>query len=205
MKQRSTFKMVMIANLSAISIILYLIGSFVPIFSFYFAPFLNIQFSNLPAIIGGFVMGPVAGSMVVVVRALVKLPFTSTGGVGELADLIIGVSTVVIASLIYRKYHTKKGAIYASIAGVITWTTVAVLANWLFLLRFYVNLYGFDAVIGMLRGVDYINEDNFYWMFSLVIGIPFNLGLSVVVYFFTFIVYKRISGFFKQLNEQFND
>ena len=73
--------MTKVAIFSAISIVLYFIKFPLP---FLFPDFLDIQFSNLPAILGGLVMGPIGGVLIVVIRTLIKLPFTSTAGVGEL-------------------------------------------------------------------------------------------------------------------------
>ncbi len=203
MRSNRTFRMVVIANLAAISLLLYMLGS-LDIFGFPMAPFLKFQFSNVPAIIGGFLFGPGAGALILVARTVIRLPFTSTAGVGELADLVIGVATVVVSASIYRKYHNKKGAIIASVWGSVTWVVVAVAANWAFLLRAYVYFF-FDGnvqpLLSMIR-LPNITETNYLWMFSLYIGVPFNMLLSAMVYGVTFLVYKRISELMKSLREQ---
>lgn len=204
MRSNRTFKMVVIANLAAISLLLYMLGS-LDIFGFPMAPFLKFQFSNVPAIIGGFLFGPGAGVIVLVARTIIRLPFTSTAGVGELADLVIGIATVVVSATIYQKYHNKKGAILASVWGSVAWIVVAVAANWAFLLRAYVFFFfngNVQPLLGMIR-LSNITEDNYLWMFSLYIGVPFNLLLSAMVYGVTFLVYKRISELMKSLREQF--
>lgn len=188
--------MTKVAIFSAISIVLYFIKFPLP---FLFPDFLDIQFSNLPAILGGLVMGPIGGVLIVVIRTLIKLPFTSTAGVGELADLLIGVSTVLASSLVYRKLKTKKGGAIALALGVVVWVAMALLANGTFLIEFYKEVAGIDAVIGMCKKVlPSMNESNFMRLYLLGAILPFNLLLSTLVSLVTFFVYKRVSVLFKK-------
>ncbi len=203
MKTNRTLQLVIIANLTALSVLFYFTLKFpLP----FFPSFLDIQFSNLPAIIGGFAMGPVAGSLVVILRTLIKLPFSSTAMVGEIIDLIIGVSTVLVSSLIYKKVHSKKGAVIGMIAGALTWTVIAVLTNYFFVLDFYIEFYFGGAVeplVGMLSMIPDITVDNYMSKYILYAAIPFNLLLSTLVYSITYLVYKRISSLIQSLNERF--
>lgn len=206
MKTNRTLFFVLIANLAALSVIFYIFPK-VPL-PFIFPSFLELQLSNLPAIIGGFALGPVAGAIIVVVRTLVKLLFmpTSTAYVGEIVDIIIGVSTVVVSSVIYKKIHTKKGAFYGMLAGMATWTIIALLANWLFVLDFYLEAFflgDLDALLGLLSVIPGINETNYMAKYLLFAILPFNLLLSGIVYGITFIVYKRISGLIQTVNDRF--
>lgn len=189
-----------VAIFSALSAILYFFPKF-PL-PFLFPSFLDVQFSNLPAILGGFVLGPIGGVLIVIVKTVIKLPFTSTAYVGELADLLIGVSTVIVSSLVYKKIKTKKGGIIALISGAITWVVVAVIVNATILIPFYIEMF-FDGkiepLIGMCKPVlPSINADNFILVYTLGATIPFNLMLSVIVSIVTFFVYKRVSVIFKK-------
>jgi len=204
MKTNRTLFFVLIANLAALSVVFYFFPK-VPL-PFIFPSFLDLQLSNLPAIIGGYALGPIAGSLIVVVRTLIKLPFSQTAYVGELVDLIIGVSTVVASSLVYKKVHTKKGAFLGMIAGMVAWTVIAVLANWLFVLDFYIEFFfggNIDYLLGSLEVIPGVNESNYMGKYILYAILPFNLLLSGIVYGFTFVVYKRISELITSLNERF--
>lgn len=206
MRKNSTLQITLIANLTALSVLFYFALKF-PL-PFLFPSFLDIQFSNLPAIIGGFTLGPIAGGVIVVLRTLIKLPFSSTAMVGELVDLIIGLSTVLTSSIIYRKMHNKRGAIIAMIAGVFVWVFVAVMANYLFVLDFYISFYFNGAVeplVGMMSIIPGINVDNYMEKFIWYAAVPFNILLSSLVYFITFIVYKRVSHLFEILAEKMNN
>lgn len=194
MRNKRVLQIVIIANLTALSVLFYFTLKF-PL-PFIFPSFLDIQFSNLPAIIGGFVLGPIGGGAIIVIRTLIKLPFSSTAGVGELIDLIIGLATVLTSSIIYKKMKTKKGAIIASLWGMAAWVFVAVMANYLFVIDFYINFYFDGAVeplVGMMSVIPGITVDNYMEKFILYAAIPFNIILSGLVYLITFLVYKRIS------------
>ena len=126
----------------------------------------------------------------------------------ETIDLIIGVSTVVVSSLIYKKIHTRKGAVYAMLAGMAVWTTVAVLANYYFAIDFYLEFFfggNIDALLGFMSVIPGITAENYLIKFAIYAAIPFNLLLSGLVYGITFIVYKRISHLLEDLRERFSE
>lgn len=194
MRNNKVLQIVIIANLTALSFLLYYLKFPLP---FIFPVFLDIQLSNLPAIIGGFILGPIGGGAIVFTRTLIKLPFSETAGVGELIDLIIGLSTVLTSSIIYKKLKTRKGAVIASLSGMFVWVFVAVMANYLFVLDFYVEFY-FDGKLEPLLGMMSIipggvDATNYMWKYIVYAAIPFNILLSGLVYLITFLVYKRIS------------
>ena len=116
------------AIFSALSFILYLFPKFpLP----FFPSFLDIQFSNLPAILGGFVLGPLGGCIIVIVRCLLKLilGMSSTAGAGELADLLLGIAVVFTSSMIYKHYKNKRGGIVALIVAIIVWVVSSIFIN----------------------------------------------------------------------------
>ena len=192
--------MTKVAIFAALSTILYLFPKFpLP----FFPSFLDIQFSNLPAILGGFALGPVGGALIVAIRTLIKLPMSSTACVGELADFLIGIATVMVTSLIYQKYKTKKGGIIALVCGIITWTGVSLLANAFILIPFYAEFFmgekGIAGLVMLCQDVlPNVTVDNFSEVYIIYAALPFNLLLSTTVSLITFLVYKRISIIFKK-------
>lgn len=194
-------KMTTISILAAISVVLYY---FVKVSMNVFLPFipgfLDIHFSNVPIYIGGFLFGPVSGIVISVIRLITKLPASSTVGVGELADFIIAVATVLVSSMIYHHHKTKKMAIVALVSITFVWTITAIITNWAFLLNFYMYMYGFDAVLGLLSVVPGITADNYLTQYVLYAVIPFNVILSVLVSLITFILYKRLSIIYKDIH-----
>src|SRR5690606_9345326 len=102
-------KLTAISMLAALSVVLYYFVKFPISFLLPFIPnFLDIQFSNVPIYIGGYMFGPIAGTIIAIIRFVVKLPGSSTLGVGELADLLIGIVTVLVSSMRYLKNKTYK-------------------------------------------------------------------------------------------------
>ncbi len=203
MKRSKVLQITVIANLTALGVLFYFFPKFpLPIFP----SFLEIQLSNLPAIIGGYALGPIAGGAIVVFRTLIKLPFSSTAMVGEFVDLLIGLATVLTSATIYKKMKTKKGAILGMLAGMLAWVVVAVLANYLFVIDFYVEFLlkgNLDVFLGMISVVPGVTAENYMMKYILYAAIPFNIVISGVVYGVTFLVYKRISHLIDELAKKF--
>lgn len=197
----SVRQMSMVGIMSAITVILYYFVKFnLP----FFPPWLDIQVSELPALITGFAYGPFAGCLVIIVRFFIKLPGTITAGVGELADLVLSISVVLASSLIYKKHKTIKGALVATGIGVGVGVVVSCFLNWLVLIPAYVYLAGFpmEALVGMLSYMPFeVTKENFMLAYVLVGALPFNLVRFILVYFLTFLLYKRTHKLLKRLTK----
>lgn len=196
----SVKKVAIIGIFTGFSIVLYFLKFNLP---FIFPSFLEINFSLLPIIIIGFMLGPTEGITIVLLRAIIKMPFTSTFCVGELADVFIGIPVVLVTSLIYLRKHNKQGALLALTFGMLTWVFAGVLANYFINVPFFVQLY-FDGnvsgFIGILSIIPGINEDNYMIRYLLYAVVPFNVLLSSIVSVVTFLVYKKISIIFNKLS-----
>ena len=109
--------LVQIGMLSAIAVVLMLFEIPLP-----FAPsFYEIDFSEVPVLVGCFVMGPVAGAAIEFVKILLNFLIngTVTAGVGELGNFLIGCAFCVPAGIIYRKNSSRKGAIIGMVTGTL--------------------------------------------------------------------------------------
>lgn len=184
-----------LAMLTAISFVLYLYVKFnLP---FMFPAFLDMQFSELPAILAGFSMGPVAGSLVVIFKCLLKFPFSGTGFVGEIVDMIMGVCYVLPASILYQIKRNKKNALFGLLAGTCFATLMGVILNRFLAIPFYVEvMFGgnFNVILNMCSTIyPWVTIDNFYATYLLIAIVPFNLLRLGLVSLITFLVYKRLS------------
>lgn len=144
---------------------------------------LKIDFSGVPALIGAFAFGPVVGVVIEALKILISflIKGSGTGGVGELANLIVGAAIVIPAGIIYRRNRTRKAAILSLVVGIISMTIVGVLANYFILVPLY------SAFMPALKESDYVAK-------YLITGIvPFNLIKGGLVSAVTVLVYKRIS------------
>lgn len=203
MRDRKTKFISVVAIFGSLASILYV----VPGLQFplpFFPPFLKIQFSNFPAILCGFITGPFGGVLVILIKVIVKILFTwsDTMLVGELADIIIGLSVVLSSSLIYKKVHDKKGGIYALISSGIVWVVMACLLNYFILIPSYIKLLfdgNVESFIGLCSIIPGINESNYMSSYLLYAVLPFNLILASISNFITFVVYKKTSDFIKKI------
>lgn len=157
-------------------------------------PFMEFDFSSVIELIGTFIMGPVAGAFIVVIKLLVKvlLQGSSTMGSGELSNLIVSLAYIIPAGLIYRKNRTKKGAITGMAVGTVLMTVVAVLSNYFMILPLYANLFGMsmDDIIKIVGAVNPL-VDSPLTLFAIGI-VPFNVIKGSVCAVVTYLVYKKI-------------
>ena len=189
-------QMSVIAVFSALAVILYYFGKFnLP----FFPSWLDIQFSDIPALLVSFMYGPISGILVIIVRFFCKLPGTSTVGVGEFADVLIGITLCLVAGLIYKKHKSFKGALCAMGIGMLSATIMATVANWLILIPAYKGIAGFpqaaltgvmDTIISGKQGV--VTDNNFMAYYLFVGVIPFNLFRYTLVFLITLVLYKRL-------------
>ncbi len=188
---------VRVAIFGAISSILYIFVKFpLPIFP----SFLEIHLDEIPILIAGFAYGPFAGLCVNIVKTLIKLPFTSTLGVGELCDFLCTTAFVVPAAFIYKKHRTIKGAIIGLVVGMVVQVATALLANIYIILPFYMKVMEFPpaAILAMCQKVNPAIKD-LGWTYGLFAVVPFNLLKDGVVVLATFLVYKSTHRFIDRL------
>lgn len=191
----STAYIAKMAILTAIAFILYAFAKFnLP---FMFPSFLEIQISELPALLAGFSMGPISGCLVVIIKCLLKFPLTTTAYVGEATDILLGIAFVLPASLIYYFHKDKKHALIGLCVGSACLTGLSILVNRFISIPFFVQLYfggNFDAIVGVLKPLyKNVTIDNFYTYYLLLGVLPFNLFRCIIVSGLTFVLYKRLS------------
>lgn len=198
MKNFFTSKNIAILGIfSALASILYFLNFPLP----FFPSFLEIHLSDLPALICGFLLGPWGGVLTVVVKILIKLPFSSTFCVGECADLITGLLFVLPASILYRKGKSRKSAIIGIVVGGLCSVTASIFANWLVIIPFYLKVMHFsleDIVYLCSKVIPFINESNFFPCYLFLSVLPFNTLRCLISALVTIFVYKRISNLFKR-------
>ena len=157
--------------------------------------FLKLDFSNIPALIGGFALGPIAGTAILFIKNLIYLPFSSTMGVGEIADFVISASLILPASLIYKYHKSRKGAVLGMSAGSALMSFVAgPLMNAFVLVPFYAWLFfgsSVDAIIDIAAAVN--PAINSVWTYILFAVVPFNIVKCLAVCVVTGLLYKSLS------------
>lgn len=184
----TTRNLVKIAMLAAV-------GSVLMVLSFplaaVFPPFLEIDLGDLPALLGGFALGPVAGVLIELLKNLLNLLMdgTKTGGVGELSNFIVGSFFVVPASIIYMRNKTRKNAILGMLAGIIAMTICACFSNYFLVIPLYQKFMPLEQIITS-SPLEIVNDMKSFILFAIV---PFNLVKSTIVSTVALLVYKRLS------------
>lgn len=185
---------VQVGMLAAIAVVLMLFEIPLP-----FAPsFYEIDFSEVPVMIGTFAMGPLAGAAIELVKILLNffINGTTTAGVGEVANFLIGCALVVPAGIIYRRKRTRKGAIIGMAAGTVFMTLLGCVLNAYVLLPTYAAAFQLpiDSLVAMGTAVNGSITDLFTFVAFAVA--PFNILKGVLVSLIVFIIYKKISPVF---------
>ena len=109
--------------------------------------FARMDLSDFPALIGAFVVGPLSGLLIELAKNTLQLMTTSTGGIGEIANFLMGASYVVTAGFIYNRHKTKKTALIACILASVVMGIAAALANYFILLPLFESFMPLDQLI----------------------------------------------------------
>ena len=155
--------------------------------------FYKLDFSEIPVMVGTFALGPAAGALIEAVKILIKLLIkpTTTGGVGELANFVVGCAMAVPAGLLYRAHKNKKTAVRSLLLGTLSMTVLGVVMNALVMLPFYSKFMPMETIISL--GAKVVPAVNSVWTFCLFCVGPFNLFKGLVISLITFLLYKRVS------------
>ena len=187
-KSFSLDRMVKVGILAGISYLLMFVQLPIPIAP----PFMKVDLADVPALIGGFAMGPLYGVLIQLIKNVLNLSKTMTGGVGELSNFVVGSTFVLVSSLIYRDKKTRKNSILALVLGVIAMSAVATLSNAFVVFPIYGKVMNMDleAFAGMIPGNSLVNNYITLMIFSVA---PFNIIKGAIESLVTQVLYKRIS------------
>ncbi len=181
----------MTGMLSAIAFILMYLQFNVPLMP----SFIAMDLSELPALIGSFAMGPVSGAVICLVKNLLHLMRTSTGGVGELSNFILGASFVITAGIIYKKKKTKRGAMIGSLIGAIVMAVFSVFSNYFLVYPVYTNFMPMEAIIAAYQAINPHVDSLLDCL--IVFNMPFTFIKGMISVVITLLVYKRLSPIIK--------
>lgn len=195
-KVLTTKNLTMIAMLSAIAAVLMIFEIQLP-----FSPsFVKFDFSDLPVMLGGFLIGPFAGGIIVFMKILLHFLLNGTTSffVGDLSNLLLTLSFVLPASFIYQQKKTKKTTIQGLLVSIICTSLLAIIFNLFLIFPLYLKVLNLKMVdlINMIHVVNPLVKDVFTMIvFSLL---PFNLFKYSIVSMITMLSYKKLSILFKE-------
>ena len=190
-KRISVRKLTGTAMLSAIAYVLMFLDFSVP----FMPSFIKMDLSELPALIGAFAYGPVAGVVICLVKNVIHLMITTTGGVGELSNFLLGASFVLVSGGVYRFKKSRKGALIGSVLGAFVMGMFSIISNYFLVYPIYYNFMPQDAILAayqlIFSGVKNILQC------LIVFNAPFTFIKGMLSVVITFIIYKRISPILK--------
>ena len=189
-------KMTVTAMLSAIAFVLMFLDTAVPIMP----SFIKLDLSELPALVASFALGPVYGVVVCLIKNLLHLLMTTTGGVGELSNFILGAAFVLPAGLIYQHKKTKKNAILGAIIGALTMAVISFPSNLFIVYPVYYNFMPKDVIVSAYQAlVPFANIDSIIKCL-LFFNVPFTFVKGLISAIITILIYQPIRPLLKGNN-----
>lgn len=157
-------------------------------------PFYEMDFSEVPVLIGAFAMGPVAGIAIEAVKILLNFVIngTITAGVGEVANFVFGCCFLLPAAMIYRRNKTRKNAIIGMAVGTVVMTIAACFINAYVMLPAYGAAFGMPVDAFVQMGTAINSAIDSMLTFAVLAVAPFNLLKGVAISVIVLVLYKRI-------------
>ena len=154
MKKDTTHNLTVAAMLSAVAFILMFIEFPIPML---IPAFIKMDFSDLPALLGAFALGPVYGVIISFMKNLLHIVIkgTSTACVGELSNFILGAIFSAVAGYLYKHHKSRKTAIIGAVAGAVAMGVLSVPSNYVVVYPAYVQFYHMplEAILGMYQAI----------------------------------------------------
>ena len=192
MKKNTTRNLTVAAMLSAVAFILMFIEFPVPML---IPSFVKMDFSDLPALLGAFALGPVYGVVISFMKNLLHIVVkgTSTACVGELCNFMLGAVFSAVAGFIYKHHKSRKTAILGAVAGAAAMAVFSVPSNYFITYPAYVEFYHMplEAILGMYQAIR--PSTNGLLECLMVFNMPFTFVKGMIDVALCFLIYKPLS------------
>ena len=195
-KRVNVRSMTVTAMLSAISFVLMFLDTAVPIMP----SFIKLDVSELPALMATFALGPVYGVIVCLIKNILHLFITQTGGVGELSNFILGVGFVLPAGLIYHHKKTKANAVIGALVGAVVMAAISFPSNLYVVYPVYYNFMPKDVIVSAYQAVaPFANVDSIEKCL-LMFNVPFTFVKGLISAIITVLIYQPLRPLLKGNN-----
>ncbi len=199
-KRTNVYRMAVVAILSAIAYILMFFEFSIPIMP----GFIKMDLSDLPALLGAFAVGPWAGVLIALIKNLLHLTITTTGGVGEMSNFILNALFVLPAGLIYRYKKTKKSAVVGAVVGAVVMAVAGVFTNYLIVYPIYyrimipeeVILAAYQAILPSMKTI---------FQSLVVFNLPFNFAKCMISVVIVCLIYNRLIPIFRMSRQKMDE
>ncbi len=192
MKKDTTHNLTVAAMLSAVAFILMFIEFPIPML---IPAFIKMDFSDLPALLGAFALGPVYGVIISFMKNLLHIVIkgTSTACVGELSNFILGAIFSAVAGYIYKHHKSRKTAIIGAVAGAVAMGVLGVPSNYFVVYPAYVQFYHMplEAILGMYQAI--LPSADSLIKCLILFNLPFTLVKGLLDAVLCMLIYKPLS------------
>ena len=196
-RQHNVRYMTVTAMLSAVAFALMFFEFSIP---FLVPSFIQMDLSELPALIGAFAMGPWYGVIICLIKNLIHLLITTTGGVGELSNFILGAAFVLPAGLIYQRKKTKKNAVIGSVLGAAFMALLSVASNYFIVYPVYTAFLPMDTILAMYQEI--LPSADTLLKCLVIFNMPFTFVKGMLSVIITLLNYKHISPIIKGVSNK---
>lgn len=179
------------AMLSAVAYILMFLDFSVP----FMPAFIKMDLSELPALIGAFAMGPWCGVVICLIKNVLHLFITTTGGVGELSNFILGAAFVLPAGLLYARKKSRKNALLGSLLGAAVMGVFSIVSNYYLVYPVYYNFMPEETVLAAYQVI--VPSIKNILQCLVCFNMPFTVVKGLFSVAITFLTYKHISPILK--------
>ena len=194
---QQTRNLTVTAMLSAAAFVLMFLEFPIP---FLIPPFVTMDFSELPALLAAFSLGPVYGAVVCLVKNLVHfVTMTTTGGAGEICNFLLGACFTLPAGAIYQHIKTRRGALTGVLTGAVVMAVLSVPLNYYISYPVYTKFMPIDAIISMYQQIR--PSTNGLLECLVVFNAPFTLLKGLLTTVLCFLVYKPLSPILHGVNK----
>lgn len=183
-----THKLIVAAMLSAVATVLMFLDFSIPMLV---PSFIKLDISELPALLASFSLGPGYGIAVCLVKNLINLSRTSTAGIGELCNFMMGAVFVLVAGLVYKKKKTRKRAFLGSLIGAVVMALMSVPINYFITYPIYSNFIPLEGIVAMYQAI-IPSVDNLLECL-LIFNLPFTFVKGMIDVALCFLIYKPLS------------
>ena len=192
MKKDTTHNLTVAAMLSAVAFILMFIEFPIPML---IPAFIKMDFSDLPALLGAFALGPVYGVIISFLKNLLHIVIkgTSTACVGELSNFILGAIFSAVAGYLYKHHKSRKTAIIGAVAGAVAMGVLSVPSNYFVVYPAYVQFYHMplEAILGMYQAI--LPSADSLIKCLILFNLPFTLVKGLLDAVLCMLIYKPLS------------
>lgn len=191
-KYISLHNVALTAMLSAIAFVLMLLEFPIP---FLIPAFVKFDFSELPALLASFALGPIYGCVVCLLKNLIHLTVSTSGGVGELCNFLLGCAFVIPTGIIYKRKKNRKRALIGCAIGSLAMAALSFPLNYYISYPMYARIMPLEAILQQYQEI--IPSADSLASCLLLFNVPFTALKGIVDTLIAFLIYKPLSPHLK--------